>query len=309
MCAPALLFYGRVPARQCSGKHAARRERCPVSTFLPPLCPQAGRRCFTGRRQRRRGFFILSRPPVGTRDRERLFGAGKPGEARTGAAGAAVSHLKGSRQCRKQKISRGKAGGFPGGRNLGTRDTRCAGTARRLQGCVCLPPANGLIRPLQYLLRACLLFFIPVPYPFFYFLCFFPAASAHDILDTRILMSVCDNLFRSSIGCLPLLFFEQLTDRISVFAKGVSCLHDRHEIFLNHPPARSFLYTKRPLCQCCRHSGLLRDTDEKVACAESGGSAASGKAPEREALTRCAERGGEAAPRLRKPSFVPGAFL
>lgn len=154
LCAPALLFYGRVPARQCSGKHAARRERCPVSTFLPPLCPQAGRRCFTGRRQRRRGFFILSRPPWHTGLGEALW-SGQAGETRTGAAGAAISHLKGSRQCRKQKISRGKAGGgFTGGRNLGTRDTRRAGTARRLQGSVCLPPANGLIRPPQYLLRA-----------------------------------------------------------------------------------------------------------------------------------------------------------
>lgn len=109
-------------------------------------------------------------------------------------------------------------------------------------------PQTGLLKIPHYLLRACLLFFIPVPYPFFYFLCFFPAASAHDIPDTRILMSVCDNLFRSSIGCLPLLFFEQLTDRISVLAKGVSCLHDRYEIFLDHPLREWLSLYKKDRC-------------------------------------------------------------
>lgn len=61
-------------------------------------------------------------------------------------------------------------------------------------------PQTGLLKIPHYLLRACLLFFMPAPYPFFYFFCFFPAAPAHNLPDTRMLVSLCDNLFRSSIG-------------------------------------------------------------------------------------------------------------
>ena len=255
------------------------------------------------------GIFYLLPAPWHTGPGEALW-SGQAGEARTGAAGAAVPHLRERRQCAgNKKYPAAKPGVSQAGetweqgiRVALVRPAGCKGTSA-------CRPQTGLLKISQYLLRACLLFFMPVPYPFFHFFAFSP-------LHLHIISPTPECWFPYAITCLgpPLAdshfcFFEQLTDRISVFARGVSCLHDRHEVFLDHPPVSSFLYTKRPLCRCCRHSGLLRDTAEKVACAESGGNAASGEAPEREALTRCAERGGEAVPRLRKLSFVPGAFL